>query len=194
MLLREQIRADLIVLDFRYFDAGMDWLSAYHARVDCFRKIVTQHLVNHRLNLLGCVMNIPLESRLFMPLHFCLHRVHGFHFGEQSVLGLKDIPQAHSSKGVPVYLTSRFSGATIQCANLHTNPWRKLTTMLRIIFWSMISIKRVQMHLRLQMLLMFGSFLISLQGELGTSCWLSICKEIAFRESISVSKQVLSIS
>lgn len=94
MLLREQIRADLIVLDFRYFDAGMDWLSAYHARVDCFRKIVTQHLVNHRLNLLGCVMNIPLESRLFMPLHFWLHRVHGFHFGELSVLGLKDIPQA----------------------------------------------------------------------------------------------------
>lgn len=96
MLLREQIRADLIVLYFRYFDAGMDWLSAYHARVDCFRKIVTQHLVNHRLNLLGCVMNIPLESRLFMPLHFWLHRVHGFHFGEQSVLGLKDIPQAIS--------------------------------------------------------------------------------------------------
>jgi Retroviral aspartyl protease len=91
MLLREQIRADLIVLDFRYFYAGMDWLSAYHARVDCFRKIVTQHLVNHRLNLLGCVMNIPLESRLFMPLHFWLHRVHGFHFGELSVLGLKDI-------------------------------------------------------------------------------------------------------
>jgi hypothetical protein len=76
------------------FDAGMDWLSAYHARVDCFRKIVTQHLVNHRLNLLGGVMNIPLQSRLFMPLHFCLHGVHGFHFGEQSVLGLKDIPQA----------------------------------------------------------------------------------------------------
>jgi hypothetical protein len=66
--------------------------------------------------------------------------------------------------------------------------------MLRIVFRLMISIKRVQMHLRLQMLLMFGSFLISLQGELGTSCWLSICKEIAFRESISVSKQVLSIS
>lgn len=59
MLLREQIRADLIVLDFRYFDAGMDWLSAYHARVDCFRKIVTQHLVNHRLNLLGVCDEYP---------------------------------------------------------------------------------------------------------------------------------------
>jgi len=46
----------------------------------------------------------------------------------------------------------------------------------------MIYIKRVQMHLRLQMLLVLGSFLISLQGELGTSCWLSICKEIAFWE------------
>lgn len=86
MLLREQIRADLIVLDFRYFDAGMDWLSAYHARVDCFRKIVTQYPINHRLNLLGCVMNIPLESRPFMPLHFWLHWVHGFHFGELSLL------------------------------------------------------------------------------------------------------------
>lgn len=56
----QEMKVDLIVLYFIYFDAGMDWLSAYHARVDCFRKIVTQHPVNHRLNLLGCVMNIPL--------------------------------------------------------------------------------------------------------------------------------------
>ena len=90
----QEMKVDLIVLYFLYFYAGMDWLSAYHARVDCFRKIVTQHPVNHRLCWLGCVMNIPLEFRPFMPLHFWLHRVHGFHFGEQSVLGLKDIPQA----------------------------------------------------------------------------------------------------
>jgi hypothetical protein len=78
----QEMKVDLIVLYFLYFYAGMDWLSAYHARVDCFRKIVTQHPVNHRLCWLGCVMNIPLEFRPFMPLHFWLHRVHGFHFGE----------------------------------------------------------------------------------------------------------------
>lgn len=31
----QEMKVDLIVLDFIYFDAGMDWLSAYHARVDC---------------------------------------------------------------------------------------------------------------------------------------------------------------
>ena len=49
----QEMKVDLIVLDFLYLDAGMDWLSAYHARVDCFRKIVTQHPVNHRLCWLG---------------------------------------------------------------------------------------------------------------------------------------------
>jgi hypothetical protein len=32
----QEMKVDLIVfLDFLYLDAGMDWLSAYHARVDC---------------------------------------------------------------------------------------------------------------------------------------------------------------
>lgn len=64
----QEMKVDLIVLYFRDFDAGMDWLSAYHASVDFFRKIVTQHPVNPRLNLLRCGMNIPLESR---PIPSC---------------------------------------------------------------------------------------------------------------------------
>ena len=55
----QEMKVDLIVLYFLYLDVGMDWLSAYHARVDCFRKIVTQHPVNHRLNLLGVCDEYP---------------------------------------------------------------------------------------------------------------------------------------
>jgi hypothetical protein len=33
----------------------MHWLSAYHVSVDYFRKIVTEHPVSPRLNLLECV-------------------------------------------------------------------------------------------------------------------------------------------
>ena len=35
-------RADLVVMPMRKFDVifGMDWLAAYHAKIDCFAKTV----------------------------------------------------------------------------------------------------------------------------------------------------------
>ena len=38
-----EMTVDLVLLDLQDFDVilGMDWLTSYHASVDCFRKRVT---------------------------------------------------------------------------------------------------------------------------------------------------------
>ena len=41
----QDLMADLVVLDMVVYDIvlGMDWLSAYHAMIDCYKKRVTVH-------------------------------------------------------------------------------------------------------------------------------------------------------
>lgn len=90
----------------------------YHARVDCFRKkIVIQHLVNFelvavcgryppRISVIHAIVwtcweegsdEFPARSRLLMPLHFWLHRVHGLHYGVQVIpLEINSEKQKHS--------------------------------------------------------------------------------------------------
>ena len=50
-----ELLANLIVLPMRAFDVilGMDWLSSYHAVIDCFMKTITIELPNHETLVVG---------------------------------------------------------------------------------------------------------------------------------------------